>query len=186
MRNYCKRSPSPLPAPNPAPAPAPEPVASPAEAKPDDDGANSADVVNASTAYLACYYIYSSARVKREVPGLTEHEIEKRCGKFKPKSKRSTEPEPEANPLINLFPDPDGGAGGSPNGGGFDGGTWPGDVGDGFLQCYTVYTTDKRDLGDGEALEKRCGKAKREAEDMVIKRDKPKYANYDRYVPVKD
>ena len=93
--------------------------------------------------------------------------------------------------------DPDGG--GSPGGGGFDGGgEWPGDMGSGFLQCYSTYTTDKKARGvEGLAgLEKRCRKEKREAEDMVIKREAgvpeeleerkpPRYYNYDEYATVR-
>ena len=64
----------------------------------------------------------------------------------------------------------------------------------GFCSVITTYTTDKRNLGD-DGLEKRCRKAKREAEDMVIKRevggevferDRPHYDDYEDYgsVPV--
>jgi hypothetical protein len=140
-------------------------------------------------AYQACYVIYSSARVKRSLD-LTEHEIEKRCGKLKTKRSALPNPNPEPNPdpLMVANPSNPGGGidGGAPwDGGGGGGGGWPGDVGEGFLQCYTVYISDKRDVGTNE-IEKRCGKEKRDAEDEVIKRDKPKYANYDRYVPVKE
>ena len=133
-------------------------------------------------AYQACYSIYSSPRVKRGL-GLSESEIQKRCRMTKSKAKRTAEPDPIPDPLMISDPFGLGNGDGGLGGGGDSGGPqWPGDVGDGFLQCYSVYISDKkRGLEVEGGLEKRCRKEKREAEDEVLRRDKEKYTDYEEY-----